>query len=126
MFEHGDCTEANVIVLNEEECVTLEEIIDVDEQEEFIKQENETSERTFINPSQDDEISNDQMKKCEMCDFASARKTELLTHKELRHNWCHICFSSFIFKESLKNHFKKMQRNNKGWLAGPQTGEAPR
>ena len=33
--------EANVIDANEEESVTCEEIIDVDEQEKFIEQENE-------------------------------------------------------------------------------------
>ena len=120
MFEHGDGAEANVIDVNEEESVTREEIIDVDEQEEFMEQENETSERTFINPSQDDKVSSDEMIKCEMCDFASARKTELMTHKELD-----IIGAIYVFQESLKNHFKKMH-NNKGWLAGPQTGEAPR
>ena len=55
-FEHGDDAETNVLDLNEEK---NNEIIDVDDQEELIEQENETSERTFVNPSQDDKISSD-------------------------------------------------------------------
>ena len=43
--------------------------------------------------------------KCRMCDFASARKTELKNHKKTIHHWCFICFSSYTSQENLVNHF---------------------
>ena len=33
--------------------------------------------------------------KCSICDFASARKSDLKDHKTTIHNWCFICFSSY-------------------------------
>ena len=125
MFKHECNAETNEINVNEEESVTGDDIFVIDDQEEFIGQDNETSERTFLNPSQDDEISCDEMINCEMCDFVSARKTDMMNHKNSSHNLCHICSSKFIFQESLKNHMKKMHNYKEG-LSGPQSGEAPR
>jgi hypothetical protein len=81
--------------------------------------------KKIVKPFSRNDIPSDEMIQCEMCDFASARKTELKNHKMLSHNWCHICFSSFVFRDSLKNHIPKKHSNN-GRLSGPQTGEAPR
>ena len=72
--------------------MTSDEIIDVDDQEEFMEQENETFEKTFINPSQYDRISNDEMIRYKMCEFASARKSEIIDQRKSSHYWCHICF----------------------------------
>ena len=81
MFERADNTETSVIYVNLEEGVTGDDIINVHDQEEFLGQENETLEKTFINPAQDDKISSDKMHQCKMCDFASARKGEIMYHK---------------------------------------------
>ena len=45
--------------------------------------------------------------KCSICDFASARKSDLKDHKTTIHNWCFICFSSYTNQEYLKKHFKR-------------------
>ena len=81
MFKHECSAETNEINVNEEESVTGDDIFVIDDQEEFIGQENETSERTFLNPSQDDKISCDELINCEMCDFSSARKTDMMNCK---------------------------------------------
>ena len=52
------------------------EIIDVDENEKFMEQVNETIERTFINPYQVEQASSGEQRQCERCDFTSARKSE--------------------------------------------------
>ena len=120
MFERADNTETSVIYVNLEEGVTGDDIIDVHDQEELLGQENETLEKTFINPAQDDK--SDEMHQCKMCYFASARKGEIMYHKISNHNLCHICFSSFTFSLSLQKHIRKMQ-NDQGRLSGPQTEE---
>ena len=84
------------------------EIIDVEENEEFMEKEDETIKRTYSNPSQIYQPSSREDFKCGMCDFASARKSDLIDHRISSHNWCNICFSSFVFQESLQNHIKKM------------------
>ena len=76
--EHGNDEETNVIDVIEDESVNGDETVDVDDQEESMEQEIEPSERTFINPSQDDKISSDEMIQCEMCDIC--KKTELMDH----------------------------------------------
>ena len=80
------------------------DIIDVDEVDEADVQENEMSDRTFVNPSQFDK--SDDMFKCEICDFASARQKIIEDHKELFHNWCPRCYSSFDSQRKLKSHVK--------------------
>ena len=47
MFKHECNAETNEINVNEEESVTGDDIFVIDDQEEFIGQENETSKRTF-------------------------------------------------------------------------------
>ena len=63
--------------------------------------------------------------KCRMCDFASARKTDLKNHKKTIHHWCFICFSSYTSEDNLKNHFTNNHSNNKEDLV-LALGEAPR
>ena len=122
MFEHADDAEISVFNVNKEDGVCSDDIIEVDDNEESLGQENTMLENTFINPSQDDKISSDEMHQCTMCDFASARKSEFIDHKISRHNWCHICFSSFYLRLSLQNHIQK-NHNDQGRLPGPQTVE---
>ena len=54
--------------------------------------------------------------KCKMCDFAFARKSELRNHKKRIHNWCFICFSSFLCQENLKDHFIQLHSENEADL----------
>ena len=61
---------------------------------------------TFINLSQIDKNHSYHLFICEICDFASARKDTMENHKELIHNWCPQCFSSFEKKNKLKKHLK--------------------
>ena len=63
--------------------------------------------------------------KCRMCDFASARKTNLKNHKKTIHHWCFICFSSYSSQENLKNHFLNAHSNKQEDLE-LALGEAPR
>ena len=92
--------EVNIVIVDEpSECSNDdEEIIDLD---------NVNYNSTFINPSQDDKNSKEELFKCDKCDFASARKDDINDHKESYHNWCSTCLSSFVFQESLKKHIKK-------------------
>ena len=49
-------------------------IVDVNEEDEAHDLENDISNRTFTNPSQVDKYCSDKLFRCEICDFASARK----------------------------------------------------
>ena len=46
-----------------------------------IKWNNVNSNSTFINTSQDDKSSKEELFMCDMCDFASARKVNIKDHK---------------------------------------------
>ena len=71
----------------------------------MIDRADETANKTFSNPSQ---VNNSgKMIKCEVCDFRSARKSDVMDHKTETHNWCHICFSSFVTQDRLKEHLRK-------------------
>ena len=88
-----------VVDIHEDEIVTVEsakETIETNVSEDIVI--NEPVEDTAI-PSKDYPF------KCRMCDFASARKTDLKNHKKTIHHWCFICFSSYTSQENLKNHF---------------------
>ena len=68
MFKHQDNIETSLIDVIEEEVVTHNETFEtviIDEQEEFMKKE-----KMFKNPSK--QVSNDEMFKCKMRDFAVA------------------------------------------------------
>ena len=82
------------------------EILDADETDETIDHESEIPNETFINPSQVENKHSNHLFICEICDFASARKDTIENHKELIHNWCPQCCSSFEKKNKLKKHFK--------------------
>ena len=68
-------------------------------------------------------VSNFLFFKRKMCDFASARKTEVRNHKKQVHNWCFICYSSFVCQENLKDHFYQVHSENDLELV---IGKAPR
>ena len=119
MFRHEvqDDIEINPEKINvNEECVSelvekndatadQSDFVDVDEVDET-KAGNEISNRTFNNPSQVENITSDELFKCEICDFASARQKIIEDHKELFHNWCPRCYSSFDSQRKLKSHVK--------------------
>jgi hypothetical protein len=67
--------------------------------------ENESFNKTFVNPSQ--EMTSENTFKCENCDFRAANKDDMMKHKTTSHNWCDICFSSFVTQERLNLHLKK-------------------
>ena len=56
------------------------------------------------------EISNEKLFKCELCDFRAARKDVIMDHKGTNHNGCSKCYSSFNRKDELQNHIKSKHR----------------
>ena len=83
-------------------------IVDVNEEDETHDLENKISNRTFRNPSQVDKYCSDTLFRCEICDFASARKDTIENHKELIHNWCPQCLSSFTNQNKLKSNIRNI------------------
>ena len=106
-IEKNELVNSVDITTHEELC----KIVDIDDLDD-IEQENETGNMTFQNPSQVDNPISAKVFKCEMCDFASARRIEINDHKEAYHNWCSSCFSSFENQEDLKKHNKKKHKEN--------------
>ena len=107
MFRHP--IKDNIETKNDEKNTSTfdqSEILDEDEVDEITDHENKISNRTFSNPSQVDNYSSDELFKCEICDFASARQKIIEDHKELFHNWCPRCYSSFDSQRKLKSHVK--------------------
>ena len=84
-----------------------------DEEEDEIDEQDDTVNKTFINPTQVDNTVNDVMIKCDTCEFQANCKSDINKHKHTIHNWCKFCFSSFIIKERLNNHIKK--KHDKFW-----------
>ena len=104
MFKH----KKNNVPLNSDDCVDQN---DDDKQDDFEDEEEEseideedTANKTFINPTQVGNI--DCIIKCEICDFEASTRSEFDNHKTRSHNWCSLCFSSFISQERLKKHLK--------------------
>ena len=62
------------------------------------------SDKTFHNPSQEDNTLSGPNFKCNKCDLESATKPDLVKHKTETHNWCIFCFSSFNSQDKLKEH----------------------
>ena len=117
VIENSECDEEVEIAVNEDivrnvlenNVVTADdtvEIIDVDDVDET--NENENSNKTFNNPSQVDKNFHEEFFKCEICDFASARKDTIVNHKELLHNWCPQCYSSFNNQMKLRSHIRNI------------------
>ena len=104
MFKHRKknepLSEENIIIDNEEGDV------DDDKEEDEIDEHDDSSNKTFINPTQVDDTESDLKFKCEVCDFRARSKNEVNDHKTTSHNWCRYCFSSFISQERLKKHLK--------------------
>ena len=112
MFKHK---EKNLPV-NEESCdyhddendiIEIQSEYEDDAQEDEIYEEDDTVNKTFINPTQVDNTDFERMIKCDTCDFQTKSKSEVNTHKATSHNWCEFCYSSFISHEKLNNHKKK-------------------
>ena len=88
----------NVTEEREEDNVTKDatlNIVDIIDVQDDTEHDNDLSNTTFLNPSQTDEPAGDKMFKCEICDFATSSKKNLIDHKEAIHNWCSTCYSSF-------------------------------
>ena len=83
-----------------------QEDFDDDEEAEAIDEQDDTVNKTFINPTQVDNNDCDLTIKCEICDFRARSKSEVNNHKITSHNWCSLCLSSFISQERLKKHIK--------------------
>ena len=66
--------------------------------------ENENVNKTFLNPSQADIISNENVFKCLQCDFETATKGDIVEHKRESHNWCSFCISTLSSQEKLEEH----------------------
>ena len=89
-------------------------LIDTNGDEDIIDHDNVNSNSTFINPSQADKISKEEMFKCDMCHFASARICDIKDQKESDHNLCSKCISSFdnkkIYRTTSKKYIVKRRR----------------
>ena len=100
-----DVHDEDIVVISnkiiEKEVLVIEETIETVE-----SSEKDNLNQAFL-------VSNFLFFKCEMCDFASARKTELRNHKKQVHNWCFICFSSFVCQQNLKDHFYQVHSKMK-------------
>ena len=59
--------------------------------------------------------------KCEKCDFAATKRSNLNDHKVFKHNWCCYCYSSFNSQEYLVTHMNKTHSDKKG-LTGTRNG----
>ena len=94
------------IIVSESDCGDVVEYID-DETEiendadELNENENESVNKTFLNPSQADIISNENVFKCLQCDFETATKGDIVEHKRESHNWCSFCFSTLSSQEKI-------------------------
>ena len=95
------------------------DIIDIisDEQEDFynveeeqIDEKDDAANKTFINPTQVENTDSNLTIKCEICDFRAMSQSEIKNHKTVTHNWCNICFSSFVSQERLKKHLKNKHK----------------
>lgn len=107
MFKHGKVPIENENIDPNDICDEVIDIIEIESETEEAR-ENEKSEmcendsdKTFHNPSQED---NTLKFKCNKCDFESATKPDLVKHKTEIHNWCIHCFSSFDSQDKLKEH----------------------
>ena len=109
MFRHPkeDDTETK-----NDETVEQSEILDVDDEDKTTDHQIELPNMTFNNPSQIDKYSSDTLFKCETCGFASSRQEIIENHKELLHNWCAKCYSTFDSQKKLKSHIKDIHTDN--------------
>ena len=122
MFKH-EFNPESITIMTEE---IVEDILTVDEPSETIDHDNVNFNSTFTNPSQVDKISNEEKFKCEKCDFAFARKSDINNHKMTNHNWCSKCYSSFDTQENLQNHIQSMHKKKKKTAdRNHNVGEAP-
>jgi hypothetical protein len=113
LIHENSVTEVIEKEIVDEEVSNIVDVDDIDDME----QETDIPNNTFLNPSQDDKLPSGKLLKCELCDFASARKICMNDHKETNHNWCSTCYSSFSSQDNLKKHIKK-KHSEKARLTG--------
>ena len=109
VIENIKCEEAfdiNAKVIIVEEDTLSSEIIDVNDEDETFDDETENRNSTFINPSQDKNITGEKVLKCETCDFTTTRQSTIK-------DWCYSIFKS---QEKLKKHIKELHSDKS--LAG--------
>ena len=78
-----------------------DEVVVIDREE---INENDNANATFNNPSQLEDEPDEELIKCDKCDYRTGQNIYLLNHKEEIHNWCVFCFTTFTTQEKLKNH----------------------
>ena len=115
MFKHR---KKNVPLNEDNEILEIRSDYDDDRHDDFDDAEendeqNDISNQTFINPTQVENADCDQVIECEVCDFRARSRSDIIDHKTKSHNWCSICFSSFISQERLKKHLKS-KHNKQG------------
>ena len=76
----------NVKEVREEEMCTIVDIDDPDDME----HDEDVSNKTFLNPSQDDNLSSANNFKCDMCDFSSTTQSCTNDHKQEKHNYNYV------------------------------------
>ena len=108
MFKHGKKNEEPEHIEPDQTINAVENISAsaVDEEVVVIEEinENDNANTTFNNPSQLEDESDEELIKCDKCDYRTGQNIYLLNHKEEIHNWCVFCFTTFTTQEKLKNH----------------------
>ena len=72
--------------------------------------EQEVSDNDCNNDTENLSISQSMKFVCLTCKFKAKIKEEMKQHKEEKHNWCSLCFSTFRSKEILKTHNLKVHK----------------
>ena len=89
---HVDVHAEEIVTIDIVDETTQTSETNIDEIVEDSEQENTLSSKTIP-------VDNLKKFKCKMCDFASESKSDLKNHKKTSHNWCFLCFSSFMCQE---------------------------
>ena len=120
MFKHGKREEQpenvleniDVIDILEAESVCGDAVGEIDDETEIEERnENESVNKNFLNPSQ--EKNKVSKFKCLQCDFKTETKVDIVEHKRESHNCCAFCFSTFNSQEILKEHVDNINTDKK-------------
>ena len=91
-----------------DEAIDIVDVDDVSVIDDSVNDQEENANNTCMNLSQADISSIGEQFKCEKCDYESATRFSLNTHKQSGHNWCYSCYSNFNSQEQLKDHMKNI------------------
>ena len=110
MFKHRKEPKEHEHINHNNKSDEVIDIIEIESEAEGETENNESemcensSDKTFHNPSQEHNNLCGKFFKCNKCDFEAATKPELVQHKTEIHQWCIHCFSSFNTQDKLKDH----------------------